>query len=76
MFPTEPQYTTLDEVDAVANAVVDMFVDVDPKKASTYGQAAWEIMVWLGMYGNKYPLGYYEFMDPPAPTMEVGGVNL
>jgi hypothetical protein len=76
MFPSEPQYATLDATDVVANAVVDMFIDADSARASTYGKAAWELMVWLGMYGNKYPLGYYEFMDPPAPTMELGGVNL
>ena len=40
-----------------ANVVIDMFLDVDPTKAGSTTDAAYEVMVWVGTVGGSAPIG-------------------
>jgi hypothetical protein len=40
------------------NVALDLFVDPDPSLAQNETNAGYEIMVWLGAFGNPYPIGY------------------
>ncbi|KAF2498283.1 concanavalin A-like lectin/glucanase [Lophium mytilinum] len=48
----------LSKINMIANVAIDMFADADPKKAQSETEAAFEIMLWLGSFGNPQPLGF------------------
>ena len=58
-----------------ANVAVDMFADEDPTRAQTPSKQRYEIMVWLGKFGDAaVPIGYYSGSSHAVSTM--GGVDL
>ncbi|KAL1311428.1 hypothetical protein AAFC00_001589 [Neodothiora populina] len=55
-----------------ADIALDIFLDLDPDKASNASAAAYEIMVWGAVWGGVWPIGYYEPTDG-APSYTLGG---
>jgi hypothetical protein len=41
----------------VANVAWDMFADEDQGTSMIDSQARWEVMIWMGRYGNPAPIG-------------------
>jgi hypothetical protein len=56
----------------VTNVAWDMFVDSDTSKAQIDGQARFEIMIWVGTYGDPKPIG---FSDGPCLKQKVSISN-
>lgn len=56
-----------------ANVAVDMFADVDPTSAQNEMLAQYELMVWYGLLGAPWPLGY---KDGPVMNQTIGNVEL
>ena len=40
-----------------ANVAMDLFLDPDPSKAKSGGEASFEVMVWVGDFG-QHPIGF------------------
>lgn len=57
----------------LANVAWDIFADADPKKAGNDATALYEIMFWMGTYGQPQPLG---FSDGPCLKQTLNGVEL
>jgi Glycosyl hydrolase family 12. len=67
--------TALAQEDVFANVAFDLFVDHNPSESQGETSAETEVMIWLGMFGYAYPLGYKR----PAKcrvTMTIGHVEL
>jgi len=54
------------------NVAVDMFADVDPIAAQKEMVAQYELMVWYGLLGAPWPLGYKE---GPVMNVTIGTVD-
>jgi xyloglucan-specific endo-beta-1,4-glucanase len=64
----------LQSSNVIANVAIDMFADADPSAASSAILANYEIMVWVGTYGQPHPIG---FSDGPASwTATTGSIEL
>ncbi|OCL04604.1 glycosyltransferase family 2 protein [Glonium stellatum] len=48
----------LSQLNTIANAALDLFADSDPTKAQSEVDASYEIMIWLGSFGDPKPLGF------------------
>lgn len=65
----------LNDVGAVANVAFDMFLDADAANSTSAVAAKYEMMIWIGMVGNPYPLGYDEG-NATCYTQQLGSFNL
>ncbi|WPA98044.1 uncharacterized protein RHO25_002655 [Cercospora beticola] len=64
---TEPVAGALEDNDVQANVVLDVFADADVEKSRTPAQQTYELMVWVGVFGNaSWPIGMNEPRDPPV----------
>jgi len=52
------QYSVPPDANMICNVALDMFADTDPKAAQNETMAQYEIMVWYGIFGGPWPLGY------------------
>ncbi|KIV99014.1 uncharacterized protein PV09_09243 [Verruconis gallopava] len=57
MFPTSDRTNALQNVGAVANVAIDMFLDADVQKAVDAKSADYEVMIWLATFGAGMPFG-------------------
>ncbi|KAK1751050.1 concanavalin A-like lectin/glucanase domain-containing protein [Echria macrotheca] len=48
----------LNDVHCVANVALDIWADMDPALAGNETHAGIEIMIWLGVFGPAWPLGW------------------
>ena len=48
----------LSQLNTIANVALDMFVDSDSTNAQSEVDASYEIMIWLGSFGDPKPLGF------------------
>jgi hypothetical protein len=55
------------------NIAWDIFADSDANSAGSATSAHYEIMVWMGAYGNPYPYGY---ADGPLLNRTIHDVTL
>jgi len=62
-------------VDAGADVVVDMFLDLDAVSANSTTLPKYEVMVWMGAYGGKTPIGFNSTLQN-LPTYSLNGTNL
>jgi xyloglucan-specific endo-beta-1,4-glucanase len=51
-------FDSLRDLGAKANVAVDMFFDSDSSNAVTTTKSAYEVMVWLGSFGEVVPIGF------------------
>ena len=58
-----------EEVAVRCNVGWDMFAALDPDLAQSAVNATTEIMIWLGQFGNPWPLGYAETSEYPTQTL-------
>jgi xyloglucan-specific endo-beta-1,4-glucanase len=65
----------LNEIACRANAAFDLFADPNPEVAGVETKAQTEIMVWLGLVGNPWPLRNVGDGDELARVM-LGTVEL
>lgn len=65
---------TLASIDAGADVVVDMFMDLDPIKANSTTLPANEVMVWIGAFGGKMPIGFNASITN-LPTFTLNGTE-
>ncbi|KAG4415011.1 hypothetical protein IFR04_011832 [Cadophora malorum] len=58
---------TLEELDAAANVMIDLFMDSNPISANSTTLPKYEIMIWLAEFGWKRPIGFSSSIkDPPT----------
>ncbi|KXJ88329.1 concanavalin A-like lectin/glucanase domain-containing protein [Microdochium bolleyi] len=57
---------------AMATIAYDLWIDEDPDVASSASKAAYEIMIWLGKYGDAQPIAS-SYPSVPSGTLEVDG---
>jgi xyloglucan-specific endo-beta-1,4-glucanase len=62
-------------VNAGADVVMDMFLDPDPVSANSTTLPKYEVMVWMGAYGGKKPIGFNSTLEN-LPTYSLNGTNL
>ncbi|OCK77131.1 glycoside hydrolase family 12 protein [Lepidopterella palustris CBS 459.81] len=48
----------LSNLNTIANVALDIFADADPVKSQSEVQAGYEIMIWIGSFGDPKPLGF------------------
>lgn len=58
MAPSSEFARNLETIDAAANVVVDMFLDVNSTIANSTTLPQYEVMVWMAAYGDKKPSKY------------------
>jgi hypothetical protein len=75
MTATESSDGDLAAIDAGANVVVDMFLDPDPLTANSTTLPKYEVMVWMGAFGGKKPIGFNASIENP-PTYSMNGTDL
>jgi Glycosyl hydrolase family 12 len=56
----------------ICNVALDVFADIDPTAAQNETLAQYEIMVWYGVYGGPWPLGY---SDGSKMKQTINGVD-
>jgi len=56
-----------------SNIAWDIFADADANSAGSAAKAHYEIMIWMGSYGNPYPFGY---QDGPHLNKTIQGITL
>ncbi|KAE8444317.1 hypothetical protein EG329_000627 [Mollisiaceae sp. DMI_Dod_QoI] len=74
MFPSSSSDVSLDAIDAAANVVVDMFLDQDPVTANSTTLPKYEVMIWIGAFGGKKPIGFSSKIKHP-PTHSLNGTQ-
>jgi hypothetical protein len=57
MFPTADPVRDVGETEAISNAAIDMFLDLDMGDAEYAQRASHEVMIWFGTYGGGAPFG-------------------
>jgi hypothetical protein len=62
-------------IDATADVVVDMFLDLNPVRANSTTLPQYEVMVWMATFGGKTPIGFNSSIGKP-PSYSVGGTEL
>lgn len=58
----------LSQLNTIANVALDMFVDSDSTNAQSEVDASYEIMIWLGSFGDPKPLGFSQGASCISPT--------
>ena len=66
--------TALAALDTKADVALDMFLDLDPARASNASAANVEVMVWQAVWGGVWPIGYYAPNDD-APSYTLDGAE-
>jgi xyloglucan-specific endo-beta-1,4-glucanase len=61
--------TGLSAISTITNVALDLFADADSNNAKNPTQANYEIMVWLGSFGDPKPLGWNA---PTKATQQLG----
>jgi xyloglucan-specific endo-beta-1,4-glucanase len=71
MAPTESKYESkLSTIHTAADVVIDIFLDTDIDIAASKTAAAFEVMVWIGSFGGRNPIGYdVKILDPPTQNL-------
>jgi hypothetical protein len=59
----------------MTNVAIDLFADVNATISLVESQANYEIMVWIAVFGDAKPLGYYNSKAPPL-TASIGSTQL
>jgi hypothetical protein len=67
------QYSAPPAANMICNVALDMFADTDAKAAQNETMAQYEIMVWYGIFGGPWPLGY---ASGAKMTKSIGDVEL
>ncbi len=76
MNPTRSQFgNDLGVVDAGANVVFDMFLDPEATISTSTTLPKYEVMVWIGAFGDKKPIGFNSSIQNP-PTQNLGSTQL
>ena len=57
MFPTSDPNRRMEDTEAISNAAIDMFLDLDQSNAEYAQRASHEVMIWFGTYGGGSPFG-------------------
>lgn len=65
----------LGKANVAANVAIDMFLDPVATQSLDPNTHKYEIMVWMGIVGEAYPIGYFED-DGFEYTQMMGDVNL
>jgi len=73
--PSSSSVEDLAAVDAAANVVVDMFLDLDAVAANSTTLPKYEVMIWMASYGGKKPIGFSSSIKNP-PTHVLNGTQL
>lgn len=63
------------------NVVYDMFIDEDATTSGSTTDAKYEIMIWIGAFGQPWPLGaeknpFTGVVNKSLPVLEVGSTTL
>ncbi|KAH7382006.1 concanavalin A-like lectin/glucanase domain-containing protein [Cadophora sp. MPI-SDFR-AT-0126] len=56
---------SLEEVNAAANVIIDMFLDPSPVSANSTTLPKYEVMIWLSEVGGKKPIGFSSSIKNP-----------
>ncbi|KAJ2898765.1 putative Glycoside Hydrolase Family 12 [Zalerion maritima] len=73
-FPVEGiQASDINAIDLRCNVGWDMFGASDLEASQAEVNATTEIMIWLGLFGKPWPLGYSK--EPKYPAQTLGGVD-
>ncbi|KAH6718717.1 concanavalin A-like lectin/glucanase domain-containing protein, partial [Leptodontidium sp. MPI-SDFR-AT-0119] len=67
--------TALEKLNATANVAFDMFLDPDPRNATSTVSPTFEVMVWLATIGPTYPIGYFNATSSARPRCKMGGTD-
>lgn len=65
----------LSAINAAANVIVDMFLDPDKSIANSTTLPQYEVMIWIGSFDGKRPIGY-DSSIPNPPQQTIGLTNL
>jgi xyloglucan-specific endo-beta-1,4-glucanase len=66
----EKKGVKLSSLHTAADVVIDMFLDTNIDNAASKTNAAFEVMVWIGSFGGRTPIGWdTTFIDPPTQNL-------
>ncbi|KAI5357511.1 putative glycoside hydrolase family 12, glycoside hydrolase family 11/12 [Septoria linicola] len=67
---TEQVASAITSNDVQANVVLDVFADADKNRSQTPSKQTYELMVWVGVFGDSaWPIGMNAPRDPPVIVM-------